>query len=149
MVKKTEWQRVKLTARKLVQQLVKEKEKVDTTTEVQQSPTRNSAEETTFGTDPTEETTNLRGEKIADEGGEKDDVVPDYLDLPDWLREGLEGPKDYDIFAGLNGQESTQASINSGSINFVRVGSEQQQENQQAKARKQVGIDQQQENQQA
>ena len=63
MVKKTEWQRVKLTARKLAQQLVKEKEKVDTTTEVQQSPTRNSAKETTFGTDPTEETTNLRGEK--------------------------------------------------------------------------------------
>ena len=49
----------------------------------------------------------MRGEKIADEGGEKDVVIPDYSDLPDWLREGLEWPEDDDIFAGLNGQEST------------------------------------------
>nr|XP_027082189.1 uncharacterized protein LOC113704487 [Coffea arabica] len=92
------------------------------------------------GPDPIE----IVGEKIVYEDGEEDDVIPDYSDLPDWLREALERPEDNDIFAGLNGQGSTQASINLKSANSVRVGLEQQQENLQANVRKQVDLDQQQ-----
>ena len=101
--KKVKWQRVKLSARKSVRRWFKEKEKVDTSSELRQSPTRNSVDETTVERDPIEETTNIMGEKIVHEDREEDDVKLDYSDLPDWLREALEWPEDDDIFISLKG----------------------------------------------
>ena len=141
--KKAKSQRVKLSARKSVRRLFKDKEDGDTSSEPQQSPIRKSTEETTQAEkdqtseqtdckgeptthaerDPTEEQTDCRGERTVHEDGEEDEVIPDYSDLPDWLREAVDLPEDDEIFAGLHGQGSTQASINIGSANSVGIGS--------------------------
>ncbi|XP_027184047.1 dentin matrix acidic phosphoprotein 1-like [Coffea eugenioides] len=165
--KKVKSQRVKLSARKSVKQLFKDKEEGDTSSEFRQSPTRKSAQETTQAErdptseqtdcrgepttqaerDPTSEQTDCRGEKTVHEGEEEDEVIPDYSYFPNWIREAVELPEDDDIFASLHGQGSTQASINIGSANSVGIGYVQQQENQQAKASKQADLDEHQQKQ--